>query len=260
MTKFDQRKQALKTLNKIDKDRKYYLIIHYTCADFTKAETITSIAILHVNDQEITSYSLEKTAKELCIKETDINQYLLKIEKKMLKYYFKFVKEHKEYTWIHWSTSSDNYGFKALENRAQVLHTRPYSIDDSRKICLSNLFVDLYDKGFASNPRIEGLMKLNNITAPGDFYPGKSKDPSIETEISLLDKHEYKKIRLSGIRKVKIFYDFLNLATDKKLKVLTPKKKMYGSTLKGYYALFEEQWWSQIVTFILGILFTKLLD
>src|SRR5699024_8074393 len=105
MTKFDQRKQALKTLNKIDKDRKYYLIIHYTCADFTKAETITSIAILHVNDQEITSYSLEKTAKELCIKETDINQYLLKIEKKMLKDYFKFVKEHKEYTWIHWSTS-----------------------------------------------------------------------------------------------------------------------------------------------------------
>ncbi|MFT9411549.1 hypothetical protein, partial [Liquorilactobacillus hordei] len=262
MSKYELRKQALETVKKIDKNREKYYVIHYTCDDFKKSDTVTSIVISHFSDGETTSFSLDQTAKILDIQNTDLKtpETLNKVEKKMLESFSDFVKNHDNNNWVHWNMNSDSYGFKALELRAKVLKIQNFSVvNDDRKLNLSKLFAELYDRGFAKNPQMENLMKLNKISDPGDYYPGYSNQDDKMTEPKLFEQGKYKTIRLSCLRKVKILCHFLNLEIDKKLITLTPKRKLYGLSIKGLYALLLEQWWSGLLIFFLGYLATKLI-
>lgn len=190
-------------------------------------------------------------------------QIYLRLKKKLLSDFFSFVERNKSKVWIHWNMSSDNFGFKALEHRFRVLGGIPVIFDDSKKVNLSHLFVDLYDKDYAKHPRIDDLMKMNHIK-PHDFFPGYSDKPDITDETNLLQQGRYKEIQISCLRKVDVFANFLNLAIDDELVVKTPRWKRYGITAKGLWAALNENFWfrpaTYLVTLLIGHFFQKIMD
>lgn len=261
LVNYQRRKNALKKLKEINSNRQNYYIIHYTCDDFKRGDTITSIAIKHLNDGETTSFSLEKTAANKNIEIHEIKENLPFIEQHMLKEFFHFIKERPEKYWIHWNMNDDNFGFRALENRALNLSIKDeiFSIIDDRKINLSSLLVDLYGYEYIDHPRLKNLMKLNNINPP-DFYPGYSTNPKTITEPILFHEGKYKEIRLSCLRKVYIFNKFVDLAIDKQLKTKTNLWKVFGTNFSGIYNIYNEQPWSQLVSFFLGMIVNNFFD
>lgn len=263
MGQYELRKEAVALLKKIDINRCNYIIIHYACENFKLGQTISAVAVRQFSDGQTQSFSLNKTAQILDISPEDIPSRLKEIERKMLDDFFRYVESHSSHNWIHWNMSSDNFGFKALEHRYQVLKGSPVVIDDSKKINLSHLFIELYDKGYAAHPRLEDLMEMNHIS-PKDFYPGFSDDPEVFDETDLLHQRRYKEIQISCLRKVDVFSNFLNLAIDDSLIVKTPKIKRYGLTIKGMLASLNEYFWFKPVTyfftFFVGYFLEKVLD
>lgn len=263
MGQYELRKKALEKIKSIDSNKENYIIIHYACENFKIGQTISAIAVRQYEDGQTESFSLNKTAQLLNIDQKNIKENFDCIEKKMLDDFFSYVYQHINNYWIHWNMSSDNFGFKALEHRYKVLGGTPTIINDSKKINLSHLFVDLFDKGYAKHPRLEDLMDKNHIK-PLDFYPGFDKNPDKIDEIDLLHLGRYKEIQISCLRKVDIFANFLNLAIDDKLKVRTPKYKRYGSNIKGRLAALSEYIWfkpvTYLITFLIGYFLEKFLD
>ncbi|MDT2437423.1 hypothetical protein [Enterococcus avium] len=261
MTQYTDRKNALKTLKTIDENKNEYLIIHYACERFNKetgeSPRISSIAIRNFYTGQTTLFALHKTAESMGVKFNEINHSYDKLEKQMLKEYFKYIKDNPKKNWIHWNMRDTNYGFKALEHRYKVLGGKPVEIDDDRKIDLSGLFVDLYGKGYASHPRLESLMEKNHIDTPRDFLTGIQ-----ETE--KFDEQRFNEIMMSTSRKVDIFSNFLNLAINSKLNVYTRRREWYGTTLKGWWANFRNSAWFVPVSWTLsaigGALISHIID
>lgn len=265
MTQYNDRKNALKTLKEIDTRLDKYLIIHYACDDFKESQTITSIAIRTLQNEQSISFSLQQSADQMSLSIPNIDAESLKlIEKDMLAQYFLFVKSHPKKIWIHWNMSNNNFGFQALEERYVILGGTPEPIDPDNVINLSHLFIKLYGKGYAKHPRLENLMKKNNISSPNDFLQGYSSNPEIFTEVQAFKNGQYKLIQLSCLRKVDIFNNFLTLAINNKLKTFSPFFEPYGVTLKGMWATLNEKLWFKFVlfflTFFAGYFLEKLLD
>lgn len=263
MGQYELRKEAVALLKKIDTNRDNYIIIHYACENFKLGQTISAVAVRQFRDGQTQSFSLNKTAQTMGISTKEIPSQIEKVERKMLDDFFKYVESHKTYNWIHWNMSSDNFGFKGLEHRYEVLQGTPIIIDDSRKINLSHLFIELYDKGYAAHPRLENLMEMNYI-APKDLFPGFTDEQDVLDETDLLHKGRYKEIQISCLRKVDVFSNFLNLAIDDTLIVKTPKRKRYGLTIKGWLAALNEYIWfkpiTYLTTFLIGYFLEKFLD
>lgn len=69
----------------------------------------------------------------------------------MLGDFYKFVKTHLSYNWIHWNMRDINYGFQAIDHRFSVLGGKPISIPDSQKFDLARKLVDIY-ADYADHP------------------------------------------------------------------------------------------------------------
>lgn len=250
-----QRKKAKITLKKIDNNRDHYLIIHYSCESFYgkndgKSPRITSIAVRHFSDGQTDSFSIIDES-ELLNKENplkDIEKNYDSLEFKMLKRFFDFVNDHKEYYWLHWNMRDQNFGFKALEHRYEVLSkNKPQIIiPDAKKIDLSRLFIDYYGVGYIENPRIESLMEYNKIK-PKDFLSGAEEAKAFEHK-------EYIKLKLSTLRKVDVFSNFLTRAINNNLKTKAKFKETYGLSFQGLYGYYQESAWLKLISWALTIL------
>lgn len=235
MTQLTDRKKCLKMLDEIDKNKNDYLFVHYACEKFNKetgeSPRIASIAIRNFDTGQTQLFALHKSAESLLIPFNEIGDNYDRIEKEMLKEYFKVVGKNLKKIWIHWNMRDTNYGFMALEHRYKVLGGTPKVIDDEQKLDLSNFFVRLYGKGYAAHPRLEKLIG-KNFKKADDFLSGTE-------EAALFPEHRFNEIMMSTSRKVDIFSNFLNLAINRQLKVYTPKIKWYGTTIKGYWSTFR---------------------
>lgn len=248
MSRIADRKQALETLKEIDKDKKNYMIIHYSCESFFDkndghSPRITSIAVRKFDDGQTDLFAIHKESEIKHINFDNIQNEYDVLEKEMLQNFFEFLEKNENKKWIHWNMRDSNYGFKAIEHRFKVLGGVPFKINDQNKIDLSQLFINLYGKEYIDNPRIVKLKELNNIHQQG-FLNGKD-------EADAFKKQEYIKLSMSTAAKVNLFSNFLRQSIDNRLKVLTPKRNLYGTTLKGYFYTFKE---TTIYKFIIWIL------
>lgn len=257
---YDNHKKAINILKEIDKNKSHYLIIHYSCESFYgindgHTPRITSIAVYNYGSAQTESFSLHKIAEKNHVKIENIEDKYDELEKLMLDEFFEFVKEHKEYTWIHWNMRDINYGFKAIEHRYFVLGGAPYKIDDSKKIDLSWLFIQCYGVGYIGHPRMEKLLKLNGIKAK-DYLSGKEEAIAFENK-------EYIKLHMSTLRKVDVFANLLNRAIDNSLKTNSRWYEIHGLTPQGIFNYCKEQWWIQllisIASLIIGAIIGKLI-
>lgn len=246
---FDKHKKAVQVLNEIDKNPENYLIIHYSCESFydiTDGHTprITSIAVYSYNTAQTESFSIHKTAERKHVRIEDIESQYDQLEKDMLEDFFQFVKENRTRKWLNWNMRDINYGFKAIEHRFEVLGGEPICIEESCKIDISRLFIQCYGVNYIEHPRLESLIKYNNIAAK-DFLPGAD-------EATAFVNKEYIKLHQSTLRKVDVLANLLNRAIDGKLKVRSKWQDIYGVSPQGIYEWLNSKWWFHVVGALLS--------
>ncbi|MCL5130595.1 hypothetical protein [Algibacter sp. L4_22] len=234
------------------------LLIHYSCESFYeikdgKTPRITSIAIKYLNTGQTKSFSIHKIAELKQIPIDQIDNNYDKLEKKMLNKFYKFVKKHKDYKWIHWNMRDINYGFEALKYRASILGAKKSNIKEENKFDLARLLIDKYGKGYSSHPRLPSILEMNNISSK-HWLNGNAEAKAFE------DK-EYVKLHQSTLAKVDVMENILKTTAEENLKTKSNLRDIYGINPQGLFELAKDHWLYSLILIvfstILGILITN---
>lgn len=233
------------------------LLIHYSCESFYdikdgKTPRITSIAIKYLNTAQTKSFSIHKVAELKQISIDQINESYDQLEKEMLKGFYKFVEEHKDYKWIHWNMRDINYGFEALKYRATILGTKTYDIKDENKFDLARLLIDKYGKGYSNHPRLSSILEMNKIS-PKHWLNG-------DEEAKAFDDKEYVKLHQSTLAKVDAIENILKMTAEEDFKTKSKLRDIYGLNPQGIFELAKDHWLYGLIlvvfSTVLGILIT----
>ncbi len=218
-------RKAKEIINSFYDNNFHCLIIHYSCESFYdikdgKTPRITSIAVRYLSSAQTKSFSIHKVAELRKIEFEKINESYDQLEKEMLKDFYDFVKDHKDYKWIHWNMRDINYGFEALQYRASVLGTKPFEIKDENKFDLSRLLIDKYGKGYSSHPRLPAILEMNKISSK-NWLNGDDEAKSFENK-------EYVRLHQSTLAKVDVLENILKLTAEENLKNKSEWREIYG--------------------------------
>lgn len=249
--RIDRYRDAKKQIRKLSDDDSNVLIIHYSCENFFndnegRTPRITSIAVRYLHTGQTKSFSIHKVAEVKKIENSKIVDYYDSLEKEMLKDFYKFLKEHKSYKWIHWNLRDINYGFEAIKHRAKVLGTKAEKLDDKNKYDLSRLLISMYGKGYTDHPRLNSIISMNNIS-PNNWISG-------EEEAKAFENKEFVKLHQSTLARVSVFEDILRLTAEGKLKTKSKWNEIYGISPQGVFELSKDKWWCNLLIYFLGIL------
>ena len=196
-------------LRRIKKHPDNFLIIHYSCQNLyddneALSPRITSIAVTHFATTQTVSFSTHSVAEKLGIQRENVRKRFDDVEMMLLEDFFLFVSKQKDKFWIHWNMRNSTYGFEHLEHRYVVLGGSNASfIPVERRINLNDILAQRYGNGYASHPKLQGLMELNG-GVPRHFLSGAE-------EVQAFDRDEFIKMHNSTLSKV----GFLHFAIQK---------------------------------------------
>lgn len=250
--RYQTHRKAKKSIHNLYDNSKNTLAIHYSCESFYnikdgKTPRITSIAIRYIETGQTKSFSIHKVAELSNIKHNEIEKQYDSLEKEMLEDFFIFVKDHREFDWVHWNMRNINYGFEALNHRGAILKVKPYEIKDENKFDLSKLLIDKYGKNYAEHPRLESILKLNDLK-PNHWLSGPQ-------EALAFENLEYVKLHQSTLAKVGVISNILKLSAEKNFKTNSKKRDVYGLYPQGIYEMIKDDWlYSLIVSLISALL------
>ncbi len=205
-----------KTRQFFEKIKNNLLIIHYSCENLSDnndglSPRITSIVIHHTNGNSTHSFSIHLQAEIKQIAKEEIENHYNDLEKDMLENFYKFVRDHTDYYWLHWNMRNINFGFEAIAHRYKVLtQNEPPIIDDNKRINLSSQIFKKYGYNCVDHPKMANIMKLND-ELPRDFLTG-------EKEVEAFKNKEYFKLHKSTLSKVTMFNILLNKLLYGKIK------------------------------------------
>ncbi|WP_153800565.1 hypothetical protein [Foetidibacter luteolus] len=242
-------KKAKSILEELHDNPQHVLIIHYSCESFYdikegRTPRITSIAIRYLRSAQTKSFSIHKVAEIQNLTLAEIEAHYNTLEKQMLTEYFDFLKEHKDYKWVHWNMRDINYGFEALENRFIVLGGQPFQLNDDNKIDMARVLIDKYGNQYIGHPRLTQLIEKNDISAKNLL--------SGDAEAKAFDNKEYVKLHQSTLRKVDVMDSILKRTAEGDLKTNATMRQIYGLTPQGIYELIKDHWlWSLIISIIM---------
>ncbi|MEQ7050715.1 hypothetical protein ABN764_08610 [Paenibacillaceae sp. P-4] len=247
--KLKSRRQAKETLVRLVSNPVQTLIIHYSCESFYdipdgKSPRITSIAVRFYGTGQTVSFSIHKAAELKGTTLSNIEQDYDLFEKDMLNEYFKFVKTHKDYFWVHWNMRDINYGFEAINHRFSVLKGKPEIIPDSHKIDLSKILQELYGSLYIGHPRLENILDFNGIHRK-DFLTGKEEALAFENK-------EYVKLHQSTLRKVDVMQSLLERTAEDRLKTQSSFRDKYGYHPQGVFEAIKDSWVFMILNLVIG--------
>lgn len=251
-------RKAKNIINGFYDNDSHCLLIHYSCESFYdikdgKTPRITSIAVRYLNTAQTKSFSIHKVAELKQIPIDQINGSYDQLEKEMLKDFYKFVEEHKDYKWIHWNMRDINYGFEALKYRATILGTKTYDIKDENKFDLARLLIDKYGKGYSSHPRLPSILEMNKIS-PKHWLNG-------DEEAKAFDDKEYVKLHQSTLAKVDVMENILKMTAEEDLKTKSKLRDIYGINPQGLFELAKDHWLYSLILIgisaILGVIITN---
>ncbi|TDX36946.1 hypothetical protein C7954_1462 [Halanaerobium congolense] len=245
--KIKKRQKAKDTLSGLINNDENVLIIHYSCESFYnikdgRTPRVTSIAIRFFESGQTKSFSIHKIAEREGIALDEIESDYDDLEYKMLNEYFEFVKEHKNYNWIHWNMRDMNYGFEAIKNRFSVLDGEPVKIKESKKYDLARIMVSLYGLNYIGHPRLKKLVEKNGITKR-DFLTGKREAECFESK-------EFVKLHQSTLRKVDIFQTIIERWANNSLETNSNIIDIYGLNPQGVFELVKNHWLFYLISTI----------
>lgn len=249
-------KKAKEIINNFYDHDSHCLIIHYSCESFYdikdgKTPRITSIAVRYLSTAQTKSFSIHKVAELKKIETGDIHSNYDALEKEMLKDFYEFVKEHKDFRWIHWNMRDINYGFEALKYRAAILGTKSVDIQDENKYDLARLLIDKYGKGYSGHPRLQSILSLNKISSK-HWLNG-------DEEAKAFDNKEFVKLHQSTLAKVDVLDNILKLTAQEDLKTLSKLRDIYGISPQGLFELAKDNWFYSLILIILTTLLSTYL-
>jgi hypothetical protein len=226
------------------------IIIHYSCESFYdridgSSPRITSIAVRNLDTGQTTSFSIHQTAERRKLDITTLEQHYTQLEKLMLDEFYKYVKVHQNYWWLHWNMRDANYGFAAIAHRYKVLGGNPTEFDDSKLYDLAKLLVDMYSVKYMGHPRLENLINKNKITKQ-NFLNGKEETEAFASK-------QYVKLHQSTLRKVDIIANILERANSGILMTNTTWRDQYGPYPQVAIELILEKWWIVAILTLIGI-------
>ena len=261
MSRHTEHKQAKRKLDDITSRLDSCLVIHYSCESFYDIENdrtprITSIAIMDLQSEQVTSFSIHKIAEKNKVDFASIEKSYDELEKQMLEEYFAFISVSSTRLWLHWNMRDIQYGFKAIEHRYEVFGGEPVCFADERKVDIANLMTGLYGKDYADHPRLSSLMEMNPTIADKGCLTG-------EEEAEAFKNKEFVKLHYSTLRKVQVIADILRRAINNELKTKSSVLDVYGFTPQGVFELTHSTWWAALVstaiTLVAGGVIAKLL-
>ena len=258
MKRIDRYRTSKKLVDSFYAHNSHFLVIHYSCESFYdiidgRTPRITSIAVRYLNSAQTKSFSIHKIAEIKGISLDDIDNNYDDLEKQMLNDFFTFAKSHAPYSWIHWNMRDINFGFEALQYRANVLGIKkPYEVLDSSKFDLARILIDIYGENYADHPRLISILKQNNLT-PKNWLNG-------DEEAKAFVSKEFVKLHQSTLCKVNIFENIIKLTAEGKLKTKSNIIDRYGISPQGIYELIKDHWLFalivSIISFIIGKVFS----
>lgn len=250
LRRYNTHKKAKETINDIYDNNENCLLIHYSCESFYdikegKTPRITSIAVRYLHTAQTKSFSIHKIAETKKIPLNNIADNFDTLEKEMLKEFFDFVKVHKDFKYIHWNMRDINYGFEALQHRANVLGVKNITeISDNNKFDLARLLIDKYGKGYASHPRLSSIIQMNNIST-NNWLNGKD-------EADAFDNKEFVKLHQSTLAKVDIFENILKLVAEEKFINKSSWQEIHGLSVQGVHDILRNNWLVGIILFLVS--------
>lgn len=258
LLRIKKRKATEKKLLELYEHSNRVLIIHYSCESFYdikdgRTPRVTSIAIRNFSNGQTESFSIHKIAEKDKINITNISNEYDKLEKKMLKEYFDYLRTKEDYTFVHWNMRDINYGFIAIEHRFEVLGGKPYKIRDDKKFDIAAELISLYGRayiGHGENGRFLNLLEFNNITNK-DALTGKEEAKAFENQ-------EYIKLHQSTLRKVDCISNVLHRVIENSLKTNAKWIDRYGFHPKIVIELIKEHWiWTlfSMVAVVVGFIY-----
>ena len=226
LKKVQKLKQAKIKLATLMNKAENVIIIHYSCESFYdrpdgSSPRITSIAVRNLESSQTTSFSIHQVAERKGYSANALEVHYNELEKLMLEEFYEYVRYHGSHIWLHWNMRDINYGFAAISHRFKVLQGEPEKIDDSRMVDLSRLLISIYGDNYIQHPRLEKLAEKNCI-ANRDLLDGQSESEAFVNK-------QYVKLHQSTLRKVGIFANIVERASDGSLKTNSTWKSIYGS-------------------------------
>lgn len=243
---FKRRKKAVEALDGLFKNAEHVLVIHYSCESFYdrpegRTPRVTSIAVRNLASGQTRSFSIHKVAEQKQVPISAISTSYDTLEREMLDEFFAFAGTHQHFTWVHWNMRDINYGFQAIEHRHRVLGGTPVEIQDSRKVDLARVLIEVYGVRYAGHPRLESIMKLNKISNR-DFLVGKE-------EAAAWDSKDFVKLHQSTLRKVDIMANIAGRASNGTLEVASTFWERNGFHPAVVVELIKEHWAYSLVGF-----------
>ena len=239
-------REAKKHLAEIYDKRQKVIVIHYSCESFydRQEETsprITSIAVRNLATAQTESFSIHQLAERQGILD-DMRGHYDELENQILKEFFEYAKGRLDYIWLHWNMRDSNYGFAALEHRFKVHGGQPTEIPDVCRHDLSRSLIEIYGTNYIAHPRLESLVKKNDIS-DRDFLNG-------EGEANAFVNGEYVALHRSTLRKVDVISEIATRAADGTLKTDASLMQIYGGYLAFCKAKVEEHWLFSLLTLL----------
>lgn len=238
------------TLAEIFRQPEHALVVHYSCESFSerpegRSPRVTSIAVRYLDSGKTVSFSIHQVAERMKVAYDTIGDHYDELEKTMLAEFYEFASKHQSFRWLHWNMRDVKFGFPALEHRFKVLGGTPVSIPDERQADLSRLFVAIYGVGYIGHPRLENLLKLNNISFLS-FLTGQQEAESF-------DKKKYFKLHESTLRKVDNLANLAERAANGTMRTYSKWRDRYGVSMRELAMLIQTHWLITFFVIIIGV-------
>jgi len=234
------------TLKHLKQHESQLLTIHYSCQSLGDGNEglsprITSIAVLHLANSSMHSFSIHLVAEVKKVNKDSIHEHYDDLEKEMLIEFYEFVKSHHDSLWLHWNMSNINYGFETLAHRYKVLTgSDAPQLSDSKRFNLSTLIQAIYGWDCVDKPLMVNLMSLND-GRPRDLLTGLE-------EVEAFKNKEYVKLHKSTMCKVYWFKSMYYKLQNRKIK--TAHTNIWNRVNE-----FMENPWVKLLGFV-AVLFT----
>ena len=206
-------------LRKINKRPERFYIIHYSCQNLNDendglSPRITSIAVMHYKSGQVVSFSTHAIAEELHFNREEVENHYDDVERELLSQFYSFVRDRRDYSWIHWNMRNATYGFEHLAHRFRILSDENApSIPPENRINLSDLLKDRYGEDYVPHPRLTELMKLNG-GVHRDFLQG-------DAEVQAFKDGRFIELHKSTLSKVGFFRYVIEKMISGRLRVKT---------------------------------------
>ncbi|QRZ13924.1 hypothetical protein JWJ88_04490 [Paracoccus methylovorus] len=144
-----------------------FYIVHYSCQSLNDdneglSPRITSIGVTHFATEQTVSFSTHAIAEEMGIAREDVRGNFDRVEEKLLRDFYIFIRDRRDKFWIHWHMRNLTYGFEHLEHRYRILGgTDAAVIPVERRINLNDMLSRKYGSSYAKHPKMKSLMEIN---------------------------------------------------------------------------------------------------